>query len=617
MCGITGFALANDSAAPPLERMYTTLSHRGPDDRGIYVSADGRVGLAQCRLAVIDLSAAAHQPMSDASGTVWITFNGEIYNFKDVRRELESRGRRFRSASDTEVVVEAYCEWGEEFLSRLHGMFALAIYDGGRRRLLLARDRAGEKPLFYRHAGGKLSFASELKALLADPAFPRTIDVRSLDFYLAYGYVPGEMSIFEGTAKLGQGEALTFDLAGGTLRKWRYWRLPEAGAARASEEELIEELDHRLEAAVRRQLVADVPVGILLSGGLDSSLVTAMAARVSSRPVKTFTISFPGHAGHDEAPFARMVANHFGTEHAELAAEAATLELLPMLARQYDEPIADHSMVPTYLVSRLIRREATVALGGDGGDELFGGYHHYQWLLREERLRGYAPRPLRRLAGAAASHLLPVGTRGRNHIIGLSNDTGYSIAHINLYFDARTRRALLRPHGVSLDRVPERYRAALTDPDDSPLRRGMETDFRTTMADDYLVKVDRASMLNSLEIRAPFLDVPVVEFAFGRVPDELKVTERERKILLRRLGARLLPPQLDLTRKQGFTMPIDNWAQGEWGRFMEATLRQSDSFDRKTVDALIAGQRRGRVGAHRMYALAFFELWRREYGATF
>jgi len=594
--------------------MYTALTHRGPDDHGLHWSDDRRVGLAQCRLAVIDLSAAAHQPMSDATGTVWITFNGEIYNFRDVRRELEARGRRFRSASDTEVVVEAYCEWGDDFLARIHGMFALAIHDSGRKRLLLARDRAGEKPLFYRCAGGQLSFASELKALLADPAFPRVIDPQSLDFYLAYGYVPGTMSIFKGTRKLGQGEALSFDLAGGALRTWRYWELPEASSVRASDDELLDELEQRLEAAVRRQLVADVPVGILLSGGVDSSLVTAMAARVSPRPVKTFTISFPGHAAHDEAPFARIVAQHFGTDHTELPAEPATLELIPMLARQYDEPIADHSMVPTYLVSRLVRRHATVALGGDGGDELFGGYHHYQWLLREERLRSYAPRPLRRLAGAAAAHLLPVGTRGRNHIIGLSHDTGYSIAHINVYFDQRTRKALLRPAGVALDGVPERYRAALTDPHDSPVRRGTEADFRTTMADGYLVKVDRASMLNSLEIRAPFLDVPMIEFAFGRVPDALKVTERERKILLRRLGAKLLPPQLDLTRKQGFTMPIEQWFAGEWGRFMEATLRRSDVFDRKTVDSLIASS--ARVGAHRIYALAFFELWRREYGAT-
>jgi len=616
MCGISGVALANDSAPPPLEQMYTTLSHRGPDDRGLYWSPDRRVGLAQCRLAVIDLTAAGHQPMSDASQRVWITFNGEIYNFRELRRELESLGHHFRSASDTEVVIAAYCQWGDDFLRRLEGMFALALYDGAQRRLLLARDRAGEKPLFYRCAGGKLTFASELKALTADPDFPRIIDVRALEFYLAYGYVPGTMCIFAGTNKLGQGEALSFDVGSGSVRTWRYWSLPEPSPVREQEGVLLEELDRLLEQSVRRQLVADVPVGVLLSGGVDSSLVTAMAARVSSRRVKTFTISFPGFAAHDESPYARQVAEYFGTEHVELAAEAATVELMPLLAKQYDEPIADHSMVPTYLVSKLVRREATVALGGDGGDELFGGYHHYQWLLREERLRRYVPQPIRRAAGMVASNFLPVGTRGRNHIIGLAHDTGYSIAHINVYFDQRTRKALLRGLNTAVDGAPEQYRATLTDARYSPIRRGTEADFRTTMADAYLVKVDRASMLNSLEIRAPFLDVPLIEFAFSRVPDDLKVTEQARKIMLRRLGAKILPPQLDLTRKQGFTMPLDSWFRGPWGEFMESTLRESDLFDHKTVDSLIAGQRRGLGSAHRIYALTFFELWRREYNAT-
>lgn len=615
MCGIAGVALTSEAMRPPLESMFVTLSHRGPDDQGLYWSVDNRVGLAQCRLAVIDLSPAAHQPMSDASKEVWITFNGEIYNFRDLRRELESRGHRFRSASDTEVVIEAYREWGDDFLRRLEGMFALALYDSKERRLLLARDRAGEKPLFYTCTAGRLMFASELKALAADPSFPRVIDRCALDFYLAYGYVPGEMCIFRGTSKLAPGQALSFNVENGATRTWKYWTLPEPARERADENDLVDELDGVLEAAVRRQLVADVPVGVLLSGGVDSSLVTAMAARVSSRPVKTFTISFPGFAGHDESPYARLVAEYFGTEHVELAAEAATVDLLPILAKQFDEPIADHSMVPTYLLSKLVRREATVALGGDGADELFGGYHHYQWILREETLRRYIPRPIRRAAGAVAVHL-PVGTRGRNHIIGLGHDTGYSIAQINVYFDRKTRQALVPGAGSAADCAPEGYRANLTDARHSPLRRAMESDFRTTMADAYLVKVDRASMLNSLEVRAPFLDVPVIDFAYSRVPDDLKVTEQKRKILLQRLGARVLPPQLDLTRKQGFTMPLDAWFQGRWGSFMEATVRQSDLFDRKTVETLLTGQRRGRVGAHRIYALTFFELWRQEYKAT-
>ncbi len=617
MCGITGVALRQRQEVP-LSAMNATLQHRGPDDRGLWWSPDGRVGLAQCRLAILDLSAAGHQPMSTADGEISITFNGEIYNFLDLRRELESDGHRFRSRTDTEVVLAAYRQWGDDFLKRLNGMFALALHDRGRRRVLLARDRAGEKPLFYHLAPRGLAFASELKALMADPAFPRRVSARGLDFFLAYGCVPGEMSIFEETFKLGQGMALAFDLDSGATRKWRYWELPPPPESAAPPEELVDELEALIADAVRRQLVADVPVGVLLSGGVDSSIVTAMAARASSRPVKTFTISFPGHALHDEAPFARIVAERFGTEHTEFAAEPATVDLLPKLVRQYDEPIGDHSMVPTYLVSRLVRAEAKVALGGDGGDELFGGYPHYSWLLREERLRSYMPKLLRSAAGSAAAHLLPPGVRGRNHIIGLAGDTGDSIASINLFFDRVTRQRLLRglARSGANGETPESYRAALVDASYPPVRRAAETDFRTTMADAYLVKVDRASMLNSLEVRAPFLDHRLIEFAFGRVPDCLKATESERKILLRRLAARVLPPELDLKRKQGFSMPLDRWFSGDWGRFMTDVLRESDCFDRVTVEALIRDQSRGRTNATRLFALTFFELWKREYRVT-
>jgi asparagine synthase (glutamine-hydrolysing) len=616
MCGITGFAISRAGADVPLEAMNATMEHRGPDDRGMYRSADGRVGLAQCRLAILDLTEAGHQPMGDAAGEVCITFNGEIYNFLELRAQLEALGHRFRSHSDTEVVIEAYREWGDAFIERLNGMFAFALHDIAKRRVLLARDRAGEKPLFYRHDAGRLTFASELKALMADPSQTRKVDLRSLDFYLAYGYVPAGMCILEGVHKLEQGHALVYDLDRDTLTQQRYWRLPPPPRGAANVEELTDELQALLEDSVRRQLVADVPVGVLLSGGVDSSLVTALAARVSSRPVKTFTISFPGHGGYDEAPFARLVAQRFATEHVELAAEPATFELVPSLARQYDEPIADPSMVPTFLVSRLVRQHAKVALGGDGGDELFGGYGHYSFLLREERLRRYAPAPLRRLAGRVAERL-PVGVRGRNHVIGLSHDTSYSIAHVNLYFDYATRRALLRQYGnVATGETPEQWKGALTDSSESVIRRATESDFRSTMVDHYLVKVDRASMMNSLEIRAPFLDHRLIEFAFGRVPDCLKANEHERKILLRRVAARLLPPELDLKRKQGFIMPLDAWFAGSWGQMIEETLLQSDTFDRGVIRSLIESQRRGRSNAPRLYALMFFELWRREYGVS-
>lgn len=623
MCGIVGI-VSEDARANPdrLLMMRDTMFHRGPDDAGIEWSDDNCVGLAQRRLAIIDLSPGGHQPMSDASGRLTITYNGEIYNYLELRDDLKARGHQFRTSSDTEVILQAYLEWGLECVKHLSGMFAFALYDRAQRRLVLARDRAGEKPLFYWHRPRKLVFASELKALMADPSFARNLDLNSLDYYLAYGYVPGEMCIFKEVRKLLPGHLLTYDIETDELRSWRYWQLPEPmTGGTASAEELTSELERLLEDSVRRQLVADVPVGVLLSGGIDSSLVTAMAARTSSKPVKTFTISFPGYGAYDESPHAQLVADHFGTEHTQLVAEPTSVELLPELARQYDEPMADSSMVPTYLVSRLIRKHAKVALGGDGGDELFGGYGHYSWIQKLDRTRWFMPGLVRRAAGTAATRYLPVGLRGRNYLIGFASDRRYSLAHVNLYFDHWTRRSLLAPviHNGYCSGRPEEYRVGLCKPEYSILRQATEADFRTTMVDAYLVKVDRASMLNSLEVRAPWLDYRLIEFAFGRVPDNLRATESERKILPRCLAQRLLPAGLDLNRKQGFSMPLASWFSGEWGRYVESVLRDADPrlFDPKVIGNLIAGQRRGYANTARLFALTIFELWRKEYRVAF
>ncbi len=623
MCGIVGVASKQRNVSPELvAAMRDTMRHRGPDDAGLWISADREISLAQRRLAIIDLSPGGHQPMSDRSGQLCLTLNGEIYNYLDLQTELEKRGHLFRTASDTEVILEAYRAWGTDCLFHLNGMFAFGLYDSVARRLFLARDRAGEKPLFYWHTPGRLVFASELKALMADPAFHRKLDVRAMECYLTYGYVPGEMCILKGVRKLAEGHAMTYDLETDFLRIWRYWQLPEPHAQdNVSAEELTEELETLLEDSVRRQLIADVPVGILLSGGIDSSLVTAMAARVSSAPVKTFTISFPGHGTYDEGPYAQLVAQHFGTQHTELAAEPATVEILPELARQYDEPMADSSMVPMYLVSRLVRQHAKVALGGDGGDELFGGYPHYSRVQWQEGARRLIPSTLRRLVGAGAAHWLPPGLKGRNYIIGFTADLAYSIAHVNIYFDVVARRRLLAPldlNGNWLNPLPEAYKAGLCLPEHTPLQQTTRMDFQTTMVDAYLVKVDRASMLASLEVRVPWLDYRIIEFAFGRVPDTLKATGSKRKILPRRLARRLLPPGLDIWRKQGFSMPLDAWFNGEWGRYIENILDEADPtlFDRRMIRNLIVGQRRGYANTNRLFALTFFELWRREYRVT-
>jgi asparagine synthase (glutamine-hydrolysing) len=617
MCGIVGVAGEVSLPHQLLPVMRDQLRHRGPDDEGLWWSNDGRVGLGHRRLSIIDLSPAGRQPMSDADKVVRIVFNGEIYNYQDLRKELEALGRRFHTATDTEVILEAYLAWGDAALTRLNGMFAFALYDDREKRLLLARDPAGEKPLFYRFDGRTLTFASELKALLADPACPRVLDAGALDSYLAFGYAPGERCLLRGVSKLPQGHALEFDVGSGALRKWAYWSLPSADSVQhASDDDLLAEFERLLADSVRLRLIADVPVGIMLSGGLDSSLVAAMAARVAPR-IKTFTISFPGHGVFDEGPYARLVARHLGTDHVELAAEPTTVDLLPELARHYDDPIADSSMVPTYLLSKLIRREATVALGGDGGDELFAGYFQHSWVQQQARVGDWIPRPAQRAARAAVSRFVPVGTKGRNYLLGLTAGHPLNIVQFNVLFDADARSRLLAPLGDQRPPfgAPEAYKAALCGDRATPLQQSTALDFRTYLVDDVLTKVDRASMLSSLEVRAPFLDVRLIDLAFRRLPDRLRATARERKILPRRLAERVLPRELDLRRKQGFSLPLATWFKGDWGRFIEEVLTspQADLFDRSTVRQLLAGQRVGFSNTHRLFALAMIELWRREY----
>ena len=556
--------------------------------------------------------------MQDASGELCIAFNGEIYNFSDLRGELAAKGHAFRTHTDTEVILAAYREWGTDCLARLNGMFAFALYDGRQRQLFMARDRAGEKPLFYALSGKTLRFVSELKGLMADPAFPRRIDAEALDCYLAMGFVPGERCMLQGVKKLPPAHALAFGLNDGQLRLWRYWQLPQPSASRAApqvdETALLDELETLLEDAVRRQLVADVPVGVLLSGGVDSSLVTAMAVR-SAPKVKTFTIRFPGFGALDETEHARLIAGHFGTEHVELAAADASVDLLPLLARQFDEPMVDSSMVPTYLVSRLVREHCKVALGGDGGDELFAGYPHYDRLLWLQQRLGAIPRGLRLAAAKAGETLLPVGFRGRSWLQRLGLDLQRDLPLIPSLFDGAARERLMAGRG-NWALAAERIRLQRIPKSADLLQRATRMDFENYLPEDILVKVDRASMLNSLEVRAPLLDCRVIEFAFGKVPSALKATAGSRKLLLKKLAARVLPAAFDQQRKQGFSIPLGSWLrQGPWQDFFRDALLGSDkaTFERKEVKQLFDGQARGRVNSERLFALVMFELWRREY----
>lgn len=619
MCGFVGIcSKVPIKTVDHLITMRDTMIHRGPDDAGLFLSEDGRVGLAHRRLAIIDLSPGGHQPMMNSTGEIVIVLNGEIYNYQELRHELASIGHRFRTASDTEVLIEAYRAWGEDCVTHLNGMFSFCLCDLKNKRLFLARDRAGEKPLFYEYSNGQFLFASELKALMAYPEHHRRLDPIGLEFYLTYGHIPGSFCIIKNVRKLPPAHAMTVDFELHKTRIWKYWDLPPPCKNDTSSiESLVEELEVLLRDAVKQQLIADVPVGILLSGGIDSSLVTALAAQTSSKPLRTFTVTFPGYGPYNEAPYARIVADHFEIQHTELVAEPTSVELLPKLARQYDEPICDSSMVPTYLISELLRQHCKVALGGDGGDELFGGYFNYQWLFYQEHLRRILPSLVRKVIKSSALHL-PIGLPGRNCLLAAGDEMSDAMAISGLFFDKKTRQRLLFPlrEKAELGISPEAYKAQLCERERGVPGVGMAVDFRMYLPDDILVKVDRASMLNSLEVRAPFLNHKVIEFAFGRVPNHFRATLKERKILLRKLASKFLPRQLDLSRpKRGFSLPLKDWFKGDWGRFMREILSEADKniFDVKMIEALIKSQKYGFNNMERLYALTMFELWRREY----
>lgn len=623
MCGLVGVASVNLIQEQSwINLAQDLLIHRGPNDAGEWWSECGRVGLAHRRLSIVDLSLSGHQPMVLPKLGLSIIFNGEIYNFRELRRELELLGHNFKSHSDTEVLLISYAQWGEDCVNKLNGMFVFAIYDMVKQRLFLARDRAGEKPLFYRLTADKLYFSSELKALLVNENLPKKIDLNALDCYLAMGFVPGDYCILEGYNKLPPAHAMTFSLKNGAVQIWRYWNLPEYRAVdiELAVPDLVAELEFLLENAVGRQLIADVPVGVLLSGGIDSSLVTAMAVR-HSRSVRTFSIGFSGHAKFDETPYAQLIARYFGTEHIDLMAEPTSAELLPMLVQQFDEPVADSSMFPTWLASNLVSKHCTVALGGDGGDELFGGYEHYSRLLALQQKFEFTPFMVRKLFAKAAEHLLPLGFAGTNirtWAIAAGVKFGENLPFTGCHFDANYRHKLMSGQ-LGYELVAENIRA-LREPSNhfDLLQRSTRMDFENYLPDDILVKVDRASMMNSIELRSPFLDYKLIEFAFGKIPSSLKATQVDKKILLKQLALKILPPQFELQRKQGFSIPLSNWLKkGPFRDLFWDTLTSSDClFDRTVVLDLLRGQDRGRRNGERLFVLVQFELWRKFYGAS-
>ncbi|MEO8459660.1 MAG: asparagine synthase (glutamine-hydrolyzing) [Dokdonella sp.] len=614
MCGIVGLAVAPGQAPPDasiVHAMNNAILHRGPDDEGIFHDANAALGMR--RLAIIDL-ATGHQPVHNADGSIQVVFNGEIYNYRELRAELEARGCRFYTQSDSEVIVQAYAEFGDGCFARLHGMFGIAIWDAHKRTLLLARDRFGEKPLFYADDGRRLIFASELKSLLKVPGFRRDIDADAVQGFVCFGYVPSPASIFSGVRKLPPAHFLRY--VDGRVELQRYWSLAFAPPIALDENEAEEELAGLLDQAVSSRLVADVPFGAFLSGGLDSSVVVALMARHMRQPVRTFSIGFREDA-YNELSDARRVASHLGTDHCELVVDPDAVDLLQQLVWYLDEPFADSSAVPTFLVSQLARREVKMVLTGDGGDEAFAGYDRYLRFLKLQSLG--ALKPAAAMAARVAGHLLP-GTRGyRWRRIGERLRQNFPASYLSGV--ALTRPDLAaRLLGHAIDEGHYRSLDAATRdlPASGLLDRIVAIDFASYLPDDILVKLDRMGMANSLEGRAPLLDHRLVEFAV-RLPEAMRIQGGRGKHLLRRVAARWLPPEILNKPKQGFAIPLGTWFRGPL-RAMAADVLGSREFrergliDAATARACLDDHIAGRADhGETLWMILSLELWARRY----
>ena len=621
MCGIAGIVGKRDDVieASDVHRMCQTIIHRGPDDEGVY--AQGPVGLGMRRLSIIDL-AGGKQPIHNEDRSVWVVFNGEIYNFSDLRRELEARGHRFYTHSDTEVIVHLYEESGADCVKQLRGMFAIALYDERQGTLLLARDRLGKKPLHYALHEGRLYFGSEIKTILAVAPELAEIDHEGLLQYFYFGYIPDPYTAFRSIRKLPAGHLMEF--RNGEIKIRQYWNLPEYGThPPISEQECLEELERRLQEAVRIRLISDVPLGALLSGGVDSSIIVALMARESTKPVQTFSIGFREEK-FNEAEYARQVAERFGTDHHELVLDPDLEDTLTYLSGMLEEPFGDSSMLPTYYVCRMARQQVTVALSGDAGDELFAGYDRYLTAMGRPKFD-----PLHRWLGPiyreSIHRLIPAGTYGKNLAWNASlNDRDRYLDALSFFPALHRERDLFTPEFL-------RNAKTLPDPlsqwqrlyDDAPakdrLSRLLYLDTKTYLNGDILTKVDRMSMATSLEVRVPMLDHEFVEWVTS-LPVEWKFRAGARKHILKKLAERVgVPSYVVHRRKQGFQLPLVEWMRSEakekyWNILLEPRTLQRGYFKPTAVQALIEEHVRGRRNRSGMlWRMLVLELWHRNF----
>jgi asparagine synthase (glutamine-hydrolysing) len=612
MCGIAGFVnidLGEEAGDMLLHNMTDSIRHRGPDDEGHW-QGDG-AGLGMRRLSIIDVRG-GQQPITNEDGSVITVFNGEIYNYRELRHELEAKGHHFTTNSDTETIVHAYEDDGIDFVRRLRGMFAIALWDRRRHRLILARDRFGKKPLHYCINGRRLVFGSELKSLHLAPGVSKELDPLAVSQYFTFGYIPAPRTIFSGICKLPAAHTLVFENGRAALQ--RYWQLDFTPRSTDNEETAVRRLRELLTEAVRMRLISEVPLGAFLSGGVDSSTVVALMSQVASEPVKTFSIGFE-EQDYSEVEYARAVARRYATDHHEFIVRLDLLTILPQLVRDFDEPFADASMIPTYFVSKLARQHVTVALSGDGGDELFGGYPSYAGTVQEIRLS-------QRLGPASAlgpfmSSLLPDGIRGKNRLQRLDLPPAVRFTEISSIFPTALRERLLLPEFRA--RVAGDPRCAhlrwFTEPVGLDVFTRMQRmDVEEYLPYDILVKVDKASMLNSLETRAPLLDHVLAEYV-SSLPFQVRNPRGQLKYLLKRAVRDLLPERNVSRRKMGFGLPVDHWLRRELKDLVWDVLGSQQAKTRGVVDTrqverlLVDHQRHAHNNSSRIWTWLCFELW--------
>jgi len=626
MCGIFGISLVDTLVSKKLfAESLDLIYHRVPDMTGIRHDESQNIAFGHKRLSIIDLSDLGSQPMSTPNSSYQIIFNGEIYNFKEIRNDLEKLNYSFISQTDTEVLLNSYAEWGPDCVKRFKGMFAFAIFDQKKKTIFLCRDRAGEKPLYYSIHDGNLFFCSEIKPILNFEKKLNIIDSEAFSYLFDHGFTQRDKSIFKNIYKLKAGHSLTFNIQDRGYEIHNYWSLPNkineccVNKSQVSESDLVPALENHIEQAVKSQLDADVPIGIMLSGGLDSSLITAFASRFKEK-INTFTVSFSGHGVFDETSHAKLIANAFNTNHHELEARAINPEIIEDLTYYYDDPMFDSSMIPTYLVSAAISKNFKVALSGDGGDELFGGYNHYSKLARLKKFSTFMPYFFRQSLNNLSQNVLPLGFRGRKTVELLSSNFSDSYPNTNEFFSDKEQEIFFSNFFVNKELpLSESVHDQSNVISDYGLRATFH-DFTNYLSEDLLVKIDRASMANGIEVRAPFLDKDLVEFAFTKVPSSMKFDDKNQKILLKALASKVLPSSFAIDRKQGFSIPLGNFLlEKEWREYFAQTILDSDPLliNHRESMSLLGNKARIFQNAGRLFGLVFYIHWMKRFKPIF